>query len=105
MCVKINTQPSLPSLDLDVKAWVLNNLFGAIEECLSALYVLINMKILGLIFYSTAAPCQLFVLKLALGEMGVALFPGQRVEPRVALEEGYSFRYPEFSDALGALLR
>ena len=50
-------------------------------------------------------PVPLFLLKLALGEMGEALFPGQRVEPRVALEEGYSFRYPEFSDAVGALLR
>ena len=50
-------------------------------------------------------PVPLFLLKLALGEMGGALFPGQRVEPRVALEEGYSFRYPELSDALDALLR
>ena len=49
-------------------------------------------------------PVPVFVLRLVLGEMGAALFPGQRVEPRIALEKGYPFRYRTFAEALDALL-
>ncbi|MEE3327140.1 MAG: TIGR01777 family oxidoreductase [Myxococcota bacterium] len=52
----------------------------------------------------TLIPIPGFLLRLVLGEMGGALFPGQRVEPRAALGQGYEFRFDTFSAALAALL-
>lgn len=43
-----------------------------------------------------------FALKLALGEMSEMLLTGQRVEPKKALELGYSFRHPELEAGLRA---
>ena len=44
-------------------------------------------------------------LRLVLGEMGPALFPGQCVEPQKALAQGYAFQFAELSRALADLLR
>jgi uncharacterized protein (TIGR01777 family) len=49
-------------------------------------------------------PLPEFAMKLALGEMGASLTPGQRVVPQVALESGYAFQQPELEPALRALL-
>ena len=45
-----------------------------------------------------------FALRLLFGEMATILLGSQRVTPRVALETGYQFRYPELSNALGDLI-
>ena len=50
-------------------------------------------------------PVPGFALRLALGEMGEALFPGQRVEPRAALDQGYRFGFAALSEALADLLQ
>jgi len=49
-------------------------------------------------------PIPEFILRLVLGEMGPSLFPGQRVEPRKALEQGYVFQFKELSRALADLM-
>jgi hypothetical protein len=49
-------------------------------------------------------PIPEFILRLVLGEMGPSLFPGQRVEPRKALEQGYVFQFEELSRALADLM-
>jgi uncharacterized protein (TIGR01777 family) len=41
-----------------------------------------------------------FMLRLMLGEFGSILLEGQRVVPAKLLEHGFSFRYPEITDAL-----
>lgn len=41
-----------------------------------------------------------FVLKLVLGEFGSVLLEGQRVSPSKLLKYGFSFRYPNISEAL-----
>jgi uncharacterized protein (TIGR01777 family) len=50
------------------------------------------------------APVPAVVLHLLLGEMADLLLTGQRVVPRVALQGGYVFRFPELSPALEACL-
>lgn len=43
------------------------------------------------------------VLKVVVGEMaGPALLAGQRVVPRRALEQGFTFQYPDITSAMGA---
>ncbi len=49
-------------------------------------------------------PVPKFGLRLAFGEFGNSLFDDQRVEPRVALQSGYSFQFPEIQSALQDLL-
>jgi len=49
-------------------------------------------------------PLPTFALRLALGEMGGALVPGQRMAPRAALAGGYTFLHPALEEALRALL-
>lgn len=49
-------------------------------------------------------PIPEFILRLVLGEMGPALFPGQRVEPRKALESGYAFQFEKLPRALANLM-
>ena len=49
-------------------------------------------------------PIPEFILRLVLGEMGPALFPGQRVEPRKALESGYVFQFEKLPRALANLM-
>jgi uncharacterized protein (TIGR01777 family) len=47
-----------------------------------------------------------FVLRILLGEMaGVALLAGQRVIPRRAIEDGFSFEYPNITDAMRSAVR
>ncbi len=41
-----------------------------------------------------------FALRLALGEFGSVLLEGQRVLPKVLLDHGFSFRFPEIEPAL-----
>ena len=43
------------------------------------------------------------MLKLVMGELGGALFPGQKIQPRVALEHGYPFRFVDLRSALESL--
>jgi NAD dependent epimerase/dehydratase family enzyme len=44
------------------------------------------------------------LLGAILGELGQALIPGQRIVPRMALQGGYSFSYPNLTEALRSLL-
>jgi uncharacterized protein (TIGR01777 family) len=47
-----------------------------------------------------------FVLRILLGEMaGVALLAGQRVVPRRATEDGFSFEYPDITSAMRAAVQ
>ena len=48
-------------------------------------------------------PAPRFGLKLALGEFADSLLSSQRVVPEVALRGGYTFRYPDLSQALAEL--
>ncbi len=54
---------------------------------------------------SARLPLPGVALRLALGERGPALVPGQFIEPRAALEMGYGFRHPRLEGALSDLLR
>jgi uncharacterized protein (TIGR01777 family) len=45
------------------------------------------------------------MLRLALGEMSDLLLRSQRVAPRVLLNRGFEFGYPDIEAALGALIR
>lgn len=45
-----------------------------------------------------------FMLKVLLGEMSQIVLTGQRIVPKKLLEAGYTFRYPELSGALEAIL-
>lgn len=46
-----------------------------------------------------------FALKAALGEMSILLLDGQSVLPKVALANGYSFKYPELKPALESIVQ
>jgi NAD dependent epimerase/dehydratase family enzyme len=49
-------------------------------------------------------PAPAFALRLALGEMADAgVLNGQRVLPRVAQSNGFTFKYPSLDRALGAI--
>jgi len=49
-------------------------------------------------------PVPAFALRLVAGELGETLLWSQRVVPRVALQTGYAFRYPQLEEALRAVL-
>jgi len=49
-------------------------------------------------------PAPAFALKAMLGEFAEVLLASQRVEPKVALESGYEFRYAQLEPALRAIL-
>lgn len=49
-------------------------------------------------------PAPGFALRLLLGEMASMLLTGQRVLPRVATDQGYTWKYPAIADALRACL-
>ncbi len=49
-------------------------------------------------------PVPEFALRLALGELASLLTTGQRIEPAVALHEGYTFQYPGLEQALREIL-
>ena len=62
-------------------------------------------KTLGSVLRRPAVlPVPLFALRLALGEAGEALIPGQHVIPEQAEAAGYAFRFPELRRALEDLL-
>ncbi len=50
-------------------------------------------------------PVPGFALQLAFGELASFMTTGQRVTPRVAVKEGYQFRYPQLDSALRAIFR
>ncbi len=52
----------------------------------------------------TVIPVPRFALKLGFGEMSDVLLQSQRVYPRVALQSGYTFRFPELKDAMADAL-
>jgi hypothetical protein len=49
-------------------------------------------------------PVPAFALRLVAGELGETLLWSQRVVPRVALQTGYAFRYPQLEEALRGVL-
>ncbi|GIV20264.1 MAG: epimerase [Armatimonadota bacterium] len=49
-------------------------------------------------------PVPGFALRLVVGELGETLLWSQRVVPRLALQTGYAFRYPQLEEALRAVL-
>ncbi|MBA2176536.1 TIGR01777 family protein [Halobacillus locisalis] len=49
-------------------------------------------------------PAPAFALKIALGDMSTLLLDGQSVIPKKALEQGYSFHYPDLKPALESIL-
>ncbi|MFO8032278.1 MAG: TIGR01777 family oxidoreductase [Desulfohalobiaceae bacterium] len=58
-------------------------------------------KVLG---KSAPAPVPGFMLKLTYGELGSMLLNGSHVEPRVLLEHGFEFNFPELETALRDIL-
>ena len=48
-------------------------------------------------------PVPGFALQLAFGELASFMTTGQRVTPKVAVEEGYQFRYPHLDSALQSI--
>lgn len=49
-------------------------------------------------------PVPGFALRLVVGELGETMLWSQKVVPQVALQTGYTFRYPEVEEALRAVL-
>ncbi|HKJ23593.1 MAG TPA: TIGR01777 family oxidoreductase [Myxococcota bacterium] len=52
----------------------------------------------------TLLPVPAFAIRAAFGEISAELLGSKRVEPRCALDRGFTFRVPELSDALRAEL-
>jgi uncharacterized protein (TIGR01777 family) len=52
----------------------------------------------------TLFPAPAFMLRLAIGEFAEVLLGSQRVIPKVALDTGYEFRYPQLDKALERIL-
>lgn len=48
-------------------------------------------------------PVPAFALRLAFGELASFMTTGQRVTPKVALDSGYRFRYPQLDSALRSI--
>jgi NAD dependent epimerase/dehydratase family enzyme len=49
-------------------------------------------------------PAPYFGLRLAFGEFAKVLFASQRVVPRVALDTGFTFQFPDIAAALREIL-
>jgi len=49
-------------------------------------------------------PVPSFALRVAMGELSTLMTTGQRVEPAVALRDGFRFRYPDLTTALEQIL-
>ncbi len=49
-------------------------------------------------------PVPAFALRAAFGELASIMTTGQRVVPKVALESGYRFRFPQLEPALQSIL-
>ena len=49
-------------------------------------------------------PAPYFGLRLVFGEFAQVLFASQRVIPRVALESGFTFQYPDITAALREII-
>jgi len=45
-------------------------------------------------------PAPKFALRLVFGEFANSLFFSQRILPKVALEQGYEFKYPNLAEAI-----
>ena len=58
----------------------------------------------GVLGKSVGLPAPAFAIKLALGEAADTALDGQRPAPRVALDGGYEFRFPDVEPALRDLL-
>jgi len=52
----------------------------------------------------TIFPMPGFMLRLVVGEFATVLLSSQRVTPRIAVREGYTFRHPDLAGALRASL-
>jgi uncharacterized protein (TIGR01777 family) len=50
-------------------------------------------------------PVPEFALQIMMGEMAEVVLSSQRISPKVALDTGYEFRYPDLTGALNALLK
>lgn len=50
-------------------------------------------------------PAPSFALKLLLGEMSMLVLKGQKVLPKKALDEGFSFKYPDLDSALADIFK
>jgi len=50
-------------------------------------------------------PVPSFALRLLMGEMAVIVLASQKVAPKVALDTGYRFKYPELAEALRSFSR
>ncbi len=62
-------------------------------------------KILARVLHRPALfPAPGFALKLVLGGVAMAIASGREIRPRIALETGYSFRFPYLEEALKDLL-
>jgi uncharacterized protein (TIGR01777 family) len=62
-------------------------------------------KVLGSVLGRPAGmPVPATVLKLTLGEFAKALLAGQRVVPRILVDAGFEFHYPELRSALTQIL-
>jgi NAD dependent epimerase/dehydratase family enzyme len=49
-------------------------------------------------------PAPYLGLRLVFGEFAKVLFASQKVEPRVAMESGFEFRFPRLEQALADVL-
>lgn len=62
-------------------------------------------RILGKVLHRPSwLPVPKFALRLAFGELASVMTTGQRVTPKVALDEGYQFRFPRLDSALKSIL-
>lgn len=62
-------------------------------------------KTLGRVLHRPAClPVPAFALRLALGELADVVLSSQRVRPKVLLDSGFAFSYPQLEDALRHVL-
>lgn len=62
-------------------------------------------RILGKVLHRPSwLPVPAFTLRLAFGELAAVMTTGQRVFPRIALDGGYQFRFPQLEPALRSIL-
>jgi len=63
-------------------------------------------EVLGRVLHRPSwLPVPGFALNMLLGELGTLMTTGQRVIPKKAMAEGYTFRYPTLESALRAVLK